>query len=163
MSENKIVADGNEECIAPIRAGVFVIGLIDEIHGRGALEVPEFIPSQYELMLLVKHWEKVKLDNLFFWHYCQSSSSSGSREVVFANLRINRIADAVKDDAAITKAIDEATEEFRKEHMAGASDDLLWRTFIGTATPEEQKKFEAERDAMLSGGGEAPSAQETPA
>jgi hypothetical protein len=107
--------------------------------------VPDFIPRRHELLVLAKYWEKVRLDNLFFQHCVEMSMSVGMRWRYFADTRINLIIDALKDDEAVKKALREAEDEFAKEH--GGPDSLAWRTFIGTATPEEKAQWRAKLDA----------------
>lgn len=140
----KLVADSTEECIAPMIGGGMRIGFVDEIHGRGALEVPEFIPSRHELLMLLKCWCRVNVDIGLSWHCTETVGSSDSREKVFAGMRMTRIADALNDAEAVNQAIDEVYAEFAEK-----CDGLTWRTFVGTATPEEKAQWRAEQDASL--------------
>ncbi len=38
------------------KPGAFVVGFVDEVNGRGAVAVPEFTATRYELFVLLKHW-----------------------------------------------------------------------------------------------------------
>jgi hypothetical protein len=113
------------------------IGHVDEVNGRSATEIPEFIPTQHELLELVKYWTKVALGIEFLWFCYESPGSSDIRLRPFAYRRINRIAKCL-GDAVVGRAFTDAREEFAKTVDARA-----WRIFRH-GTPEEQAAFRNE-------------------
>jgi hypothetical protein len=119
------------------------LGHVDEVNGRGALAVPEFIASRYELLVLLKHWTEIELDIRFWWFCFQMGDNSKGRLNTLAARRVNRIADALNDEKAVQTAIKEAQEAFGNKQ-----DGLAWREFTGGATLEE----ESENDNFLSRG-----------
>ena len=152
----KLVID-SDEMVAPLVvttwAGVRVsIGFVDEIHGRGALEVPGFTASRHELLILLKHWLKVHLDIGYWWFCFDQVGSSDMRQRLFAAKRAKRIVAALQLDDDEFKQIDtEVVAEFAKTY-----DSTWWRVFIGTATDEDRRQYEAEHKAMYEAAAQTP-------
>ena len=124
-----------------------VIGSVDEVNGRGALAVPEFIASRYELLVLLKHWVEVENDIEFWWFCHEQFSSSDTRLRTFAGRRIDRIAEALADEACVKEAIEEVYEAFGEQNGG-----LAWKVFRQEATPQEEREFREEQRELLGGG-----------
>lgn len=115
----------------------FAVGYVKEINGPYCMEMPEFVPTRYELIQLAKYWATLDLDLEFdFFLYCQTGSSD-YRRGAFARRRVRRIAD-ILGKGEVDKLIDEVYEEYDKKHDARA-----WAIFM-TGTPEEQEAFQDE-------------------
>ena len=118
-------------------AGAIVIGYVDEIHGRGARECPQFVPTEHELVELVKYWHRQIVESWLEWFYSGMTSSSGSQTVAYAYQRVARIRDAV-GEAATGAACSLVDDEFRER-----IGDEHWRIFVN-GTDEEVKRIQAE-------------------
>ena len=142
----KLVED-SDWLVAPWgQPGVCVFGKVDEVNGPGAMAVPDFTASRYELIVLLKHWAQIKLDIEFFCFCCECTGSSETRMRCFAGRRVNRIAEALADEESVEKAWDEAYETYGKQY-----EGLAWKVFAGKATPEEERQFREERTQFLGG------------
>ena len=85
----KLVED-SDWTVAPWgKPGDFVMGYVDEVNGRGAVAVPEFTATRYELLVLLKHWAEVGIDIPFRWFLYEQVGSSETRQDVFAASRVN--------------------------------------------------------------------------
>ena len=94
------------------------VGYVDEV--CASTEVPNFEPTEHELLLLVKHWAREALDTARFWfQWEQGISATEARLHDFARRRINRIARAIGDDV-VRKAVDEVYEAFAKRWTLGS-------------------------------------------
>ena len=61
------------------------LAIPDEVRGKGAEEMP-FMPTRYELLVLVKHWIEVAWDYDFAeWFLLEQTSSFGRRQEAFAD------------------------------------------------------------------------------
>lgn len=121
------------------------LAIPDEVDGAGAEEMP-FMPTRYELLVLVKHWIEVAWDYDFGeWFLLQQTCSSGRRQKAFANRRIDRIAELLGNEA-VNKAIDAAAESY----SANFNDSGLkaWKIYR-EGTEEEQEAFHAEVDEEM--------------
>ena len=58
MSENcrEYHEHEDNEGLAPLGGGGFLVGYVDDVHGRGAKECPEYVPTRHELAKLAAHW-----------------------------------------------------------------------------------------------------------
>ena len=134
MNEDKKVTDGNEKVVAPIV-------------GEGFF--PGFIPIREELLALVRFWEQTALTTIFLRFARGRAAGAEPRAAI--RVHENRPdRGAAQRRPAVEEVIDKATDEF-----GAKQDDLEWRAFIGTATPEEEQKCMAKWDALMSGEGEA--------
>ncbi len=137
----KLVED-SDWIIAPWgKPGYFVVGYVDEVNGQGAVAVPKFTASRYELLALLKHWAEIKIDIEFWWFSSGWVGSSETRQQVFAASVVNRIADALADEESVRAAIDEVYEGYGKRH-----DGLAWKVFMRKASPEEERQFRQKQD-----------------
>ena len=115
MSEQrKIVRNADNEHVMPWGDNNIVIGYVDVVNGNGAEEIADFVPTRHELLLLVKHWYGLLLDNHWFWFVYQSTGSTEIRENSFAENRIHRIAELLGDDA-VNATIADVKTEFSKQ------------------------------------------------
>lgn len=115
----------------------FTVGYVEEVNGPDSVEMPEFVPTRYELLQLGKYWVTLALDLQFdFFLYAQTGSSEWRREV-FAKRRVGRIAKILGREQ-VDKLIDQVYEEYGKKQDARA-----WAIFM-TGTPEEQEAFQDE-------------------
>jgi len=140
----------HNEAIAPLVAGNFTVGFVPMVNGTEAEAVPGFVASRQELLVLAKYWMLEKLDAEFGMFCRDQSGSSELRIKTFAAMRINRIADALNDDSAIEKAIDEACEEFSK-NLKDSPAWPAWKVFIGKATPDEVARWKVGLEKMRCG------------
>lgn len=115
------MSNADNEWLGPLTTGRFVIGSVDQVNGRGAEEVPNFVPTRYELVQLAKHWAREDLEISWFWFVYGSTGSTETRVKSFARRRINRIA-AVLGGDEVDKAIEEVHVLFRE----GLHDQTLW-------------------------------------
>jgi len=134
-------ADGLE----PMKAGALCIGFVDEVNGPGAVEMPGFAPTRYELLQLVKHWAMQILEVEFFFFCYQQAGSEDIRRMPFAERRIDRIAAHV-GKADVKEACDEAKATFA-QHI----DPETWRIFT-SGTPAERAAFVRATWEMLEDG-----------
>ncbi len=148
-SSSNLVEDSDWTVAPGGEPGVCVVGQVDEVNGRGAVAVPEFVATRYELLVLLKHWAEIALDIEFWWFLSESVSSSEMRRRPFAVRRMNRIADALADEKSVREALDEVYETFGKEH-----DGPAWKVFMGKASPQEELQFRQEQDQWLRGNPE---------
>ena len=65
-SRTIIVQNSDNEASQPIAVGGSFIGCVDEVKGRGSIEVPEYVPTRSELKLLLKYWIEVKLQYFYY-------------------------------------------------------------------------------------------------
>ena len=122
-------------------------GNVDEVNGRGAKEIPNFVATRHELFQLAKYWA-VTLYEMNFRSFL--FSTSGSREIrlgPFAERRIDRIADCI-GEALVAQACQEAEEEF-----ARSADPEGWQVFR-RGTPEERVAFQNKVQREIGGIGE---------
>jgi hypothetical protein len=115
----------------------FTVGHVEEVNGPDSAEVPDFIPTRHELIQVVKYWEKLRLDHLFYYFLFGQTGSSETRRVAFAGRRVSRIARLLGDEE-VRKAIQEVDAEFSK-----TIDPRGWAIFKD-GTPEEQEAFQEE-------------------
>lgn len=113
------------------------IGYVSEINGPDSAEMPEFVPTRYELLQLAKYWATLDLDLQFDFFLYGQSGSSEYRRSAFARRRVGRIAEILGREQ-VDKLIDEVYEEYGKKQDARA-----WAIFV-TGTPEEQEAFQDE-------------------
>jgi hypothetical protein len=131
------------------RPASIAIGYVSMVNGADAVTVPGFVASRHEPLVLAKHWALEKLDISYVMFRFGYVGGSELRSGTFAEMRIERIADALNDDSAIKKAIDEAREEFSKNWK----DSLGWKVFMGKATPDEEAQWNVEYERIRSEGG----------
>lgn len=115
----------------------FVFGYVSEVNGPDSAEIPDFAPTRHELIQLVKYWDTLRLDQLFYFFVVGQVGFCDSRRSAFASRRISRIATLLGEDE-VQKAIQEAEEEFSKR-----TDPRAWAIFKN-GTPEEQEAFQDE-------------------
>ncbi len=146
-SQPQELVEDSDWSVAPREVpGVCVIGSVDEVNGRGAIAVPEFTVSRHELLVLLKYWAEIEVDNSFFPFCCQQSGSDWSRKRAFAGKRVSRIAEALGDDKLVKEALDQVHEAYAKEQ-----DGLAWKVFTGKATEQEGEEFRLWQEKMYGG------------
>ena len=126
---------------------------VDEVNGPGAAEVPDFVPTRHELILLLKYWHEVMVGNDYiFFRTGMMSADTEMRLNWFADSRIFRIV-RLLGDKETRKAMDEFHEEYGKKQ-----DQRTWDIFHNG--DEEQKRtfheelrraFNEEQKRTLSG------------
>ena len=104
------VANQDNESLHAWGTHRFIVGYVEKVNGSGAEEIPDFVPTRHELLVLAKYWTQERLEQEF-WCFCtQSSGSTEWRLLTYARLRIERIADLIAEeevDCAINDAIAE--------------------------------------------------------
>lgn len=116
---------------------------VDEVNGPNSAEMPEFVPTRYELIQLAKYWVTIALDLRFDYFLYTSTGSSEWRLDAFASRRVGRIVEILGQDE-INKVIDQAYEEYGKEQ-----DPRAWSIFLN-GTPEEKEAFQDEIQQRIS-------------
>jgi hypothetical protein len=116
---------------------VFTVGYVEEVNGPDSVEMPEFVPTRYELIQLAKYWATLALDLQFDFFLYGQTGSSEYRLDAFARRRVGWIAEILGREQ-VDKVIDQAYEEYGKKQDAKA-----WGIFM-TGTPEEQEAFQDE-------------------
>jgi len=119
------------------RIGPFLVGYVDEVNGTEAVEVPDFVPTRHELIQIVKYWAKERVDNAWFFFVTGQTGSSEWRINLFAERRIDRIAEILGEDE-VEKAIDEVFAEFGEKQ-----DKRIWEIFLN-GTEEQQEAVQEE-------------------
>lgn len=114
-----------------------VIGYVDEVNGAGGKEIPDFIPTQDELLQIVKYWVKVRLDIVWFYYNTGWTGSSENRLESFADRRIYHIVSLVGEEK-VKEAIDEVEMRFREQQHDNMK---LWQIF--------RKGDEAQRETIM--------------
>ncbi len=147
VKPQELVEDSDSSVAPRGQPGVCIIGRVDEVNGRGAVAVPEFTASRYELLVLLKHWAEIRLDIEFYWFLYEQPGSSDSRKAAFAGSRITRIAEALADEEAVCAALDEVHDAYGKKQ-----DGLAWKVFTKKASADEERQFRHEQDKLLSDG-----------
>ncbi len=123
--------------------GECTVGSVDEVNGAGAVEMPGFVATKYELIQLVKYWATVRVDIQFDWFTSQSVGSSETRLESFSSRRIARITDVLGMDETLA-AIEQANAEYAKN-----INPHIWNVFLN-GTPEERSALQEEIErAML--------------
>ena len=120
---------------------------VNEVDGRGAVAVPGYTASRYELLVLLKHWATFRLDIRFDGFILDQRSSRDHYWYVFANNQITRIAEAFADEESLREAIEKVEEDYAKRN-----DGLAWKVFTKEASADEERKFRHEQDKLLSDG-----------
>ena len=141
------LVEGSDWTVAPWgKPGHFVVGYVDEVNGQGAVAVPEFTASRYELLVLLKYWAEIGIHMRFRWFLIEQVGSTEMRWEAFSARRVDRIASALADEAAVHAALDEVYDAYGKKHHG-----LGWKVFMGEASPDEERQFRQEQDQFLRG------------
>ena len=119
----------------------FVIGVVDEANGPGAVAIPDFGPCQQELRALLTYWVDVRMRIYFFGFLEGRSGSTEIRLGPFADRRIDRIWDVLGEEEG-RKAFDEAVAAFREKQTAEGREDFD----IYLSGTEEQRAALQNRD-----------------
>lgn len=122
--EKKIVRNADNELAMPLSNENITIGYVDAVNGNGAEEIGGFVPTRHELLLLVRHWYRTKLDNTWFYFISGQGSSRAIRENYFAAQRINRVCELLGDDE-VDRVIADEKAAFSKE-----VDPEEWNIFL---------------------------------
>jgi hypothetical protein len=91
------------------------IGMVRGVNDRWARLVEGFAPSEYELVVLAKHYLDVRMDVALISRCFEQTGSDLWRKQAFADARLNTIEQALgeaKFDAAIAKKLAEWTQKF---------------------------------------------------
>jgi hypothetical protein len=134
---NPVVRNVDNELLGAIRLRGLTIGCVEEVNGRGAEEVRNFVPTRHELIQLVKYWAKIGIDIDYFWFCYQQTGSTEMRRGPYAWRRVKRIADILGVEV-VKEAIDEACEEYGKDQ-----DPRAWNIFLN-GTSEERRVLQDE-------------------
>jgi hypothetical protein len=135
-------ADNENPHLGFHRAGGGFIGYVPQVNGTAAEEVP-LMPTRYEILVLVKHWETAALDYEFGEKFLlQQQCSSGRRIAAFARARIARMREVLGESVT-----DKAIQEAREAYSAGVSGRGAegWQVYW-QGTEEEQKAFHEESE-----------------
>ena len=103
----------DNEHVQPMGIKDGVIGFVEEVNGLGAQEIPGFVPTRHELLLLTHHWEKKAIGIEMFWFTYGQVGSSDMRIQPYARLPVNRIMDLLGDE--VNEAIGRAEAEVKQE------------------------------------------------
>ena len=120
----------DNEWLDPVQAGPFTIGYDEDIHGAGGTAVADYEPTKHELSIVARHWIRELLEIDIFWFLYQTTGSRKIRMRSYASRRLDRIADAIGEDA-VNKIV--CQEEDIARRRLG---DRYWHIFKH-GTPEE--------------------------
>ena len=132
----RIVRNSDNDNLLPWGNQKSVVGYVNEVNGPGAEEIAGYVPTQHELVQLVKYWYRRTLDDSWSFFLDGCTGSTEWRVAEFANRRFER-AEAVIGAEAVVEAIKEVRGEFKAE----VKDDRLWDIF--------ENGTEEQRDAVL--------------
>jgi len=115
----------------------FTVGYVSEVNGPDSVEMPEFTPTRYELIQLVKYWATIVIRLNFFYFLTGQAGSSDLRRRAFAKRRVARV-EGILGKHEVNKVIDHVLIEYGKKQDARA-----WAIFLN-GTPEEKEAFQDE-------------------
>ena len=113
----------------------FTVGYVDEVNGPDSVEMPEFVPTRYELIQLAKYWANIAIDLNFYCFVMGGEGTSDLRLQAFAKRRVGRIGKILGTEE-INKIVDQAHEEYGRKQ-----DPRAWAIFTN-GTPEEKEAFQ---------------------
>lgn len=116
------------------------IGVVDEVNGLGATEVPGFVPTQHELLELVRYWARVAIEIDWDWFVAATFGSEDIRLEPFAWSRIVRIGDLL-GKAPVKTVVDEVYADFGERFV----DKTYWNIYLH-GTEEERAAVRNELD-----------------
>jgi len=110
-----------------------------EVNGHWAGEIPEFVPTSGELLVLAEHWTDVATQRTYVeWANAPVCVSTEHwRRVYFAWRRVYRIRALLGD--VIDRVIEDQIKKFHDEN-GGHWDAEGWAEFLGLIDREGQKK-----------------------
>ncbi len=94
----------------------------DYVNGRGAEEIPDFVPTRDELLQLLNYWVKEALDYEYF----------DCLFIPYAWRRVDRIGELLGEERA-KKAVEEAYAEFGKD-----KDQRDWEIFMHDSSKDRK-------------------------
>ena len=146
LSMNIVNQDGNY--LHEMGSNKFIIGLVAEVNGDGAAEVPEFVPTRQELLELVKYWTRIALEAQYSTFVHAKTGSPEIRRIPFAWNRIGHIG-CLLGDEVVYKAVEETTQAFEKNCNPGEweifvhGDQGAWESYREDV---QQLRYQMERD-----------------
>ena len=117
--------------------GECTVGSVDEVNGAGAVEMPGFVATKYELIQLVKYWATIRTGIRYEWFVDQTVGSSETRLESFSGRRIARIAEVLGDEET-NAAVQQANADYGED-----ADPRIWNVFLN-GTREEQCALQQE-------------------
>lgn len=120
----------DNEWLGPFQAGPFTIGYLEDIHGAGGTAVADFKPTKHELSIVARHWIRELLEINLSWFLYTTTGSWEIRMGSYASKRLDRIADAIGEDAV--NGIVRQEEDIARRRLG----DRYWHIFKH-GTPEE--------------------------
>lgn len=132
-----LVKNADNDHLEPTGNDRLVFGCVDEVNGRGAQEIPEFIPTRHELLELAKYWAREATRTYFFCWSVDQSGSTEIRLIPFAWRRVERIAELLGEDE-VNQAVDTAVAAFGEEQ----GNDVIWTTFQEGGSMEDLTHFQ---------------------
>ena len=124
------------------------IAQVPEVAGQGGAEVPEFIPTQHEVLQILKYWYGEYLGNQWFWFRWSSTGSDECTTNAFAVRRIARIEELLGKEE-VKEAIDEVEEELREQVSTEVNPKYLDIFMHGDAEQIEAARKEIAGDEEL--------------
>lgn len=121
----RVVKNSDNDALLPLLDKRVAVGCVDEVNGKGAVEVDAYVPTRHEVEQLVKYWHRRALENSWFFFIYGGTGSSEVRLKAFARRRIERAQAAIGKEA-VDAAIKEVRDEFRTKVV---KDDRLWDIF----------------------------------
>ncbi len=154
----KVVTNCDNEDLMPFGGNGLIVGHVDEVNGHGAEEITDFHPTRHELIVLVKYWAKLMLEDEYFFFLYEGTGSAEIRQHAFAARRINRI-QVLLGVEDVTKAIEEVHEEYKKKN---GIDPEEWRIFTSGDEAEWERVREGVRRLADQLGENPPDLQSAP-
>jgi hypothetical protein len=102
-----------------------VVGHVPEVNGSEACEVPQFVPTQHELIQIATYWIGRILDNDFFFFTYAQTGSTEWRINSYADRRINRAAEFLSEQE-FNELIADAERDFKDKYKISDED---WNIF----------------------------------
>lgn len=127
----RAVRNADNTDLGPLVGGRLIIGEVDQVNARGAVEISGFTCKRHELVLLAKYWmaEQLRLRWFYFWD--ETTGSVERRILVFAGRRVERMAILLGEDE-MERAKDEVYDEFKRD-----KDPKYWEIYMND-DPEQR-------------------------
>ena len=93
--KRRIVTNADNERCMPLGG---CIGHVDEVNGNDAAEVPEFVPTRHELLLLARYWAGVAIEMEWRSRDTECYGSDWSRRLSFGLARVARISRCIGEN-----------------------------------------------------------------
>lgn len=112
------------------------LGRVPEVNGQWAIEMPEFLPTTGELLVIAEHWTGVAIERTFV-EWANATNTDDWRRIYFAWRRVYRIRALIGE--VVHRVIDDKIKEFYEED-GRCWDPGTWKKFLLKINREAQKR-----------------------